>query len=305
MKWRGRRRSQNVQDHRGRTSSNFGGSGGGGMGGGMIINLLMMFFRGGITKTKIIIVVVAAAIFYFVGNPLNLLNSSSGLSSGESQYQPTAEEDELYNFVQVVMADTEDVWNKLYREQGGTYEEPNLIVFNSGVRSGCGGATSATGPFYCSADKSAYIDLSFYKDLSDRFGAPGDFAMAYVIAHEVGHHVQYLMGISTKVHQARRTLSEAEYNKLSVKLELQADFFAGVWAHHAQKMHDILENGDIEEALRAANAIGDDKLQKQAQGYVTPDSFTHGTSEQRVRWFKKGFASGDLSQGDTFSATSL
>lgn len=302
MKWQGRRRSQNVQDYRGKSS---GGSSGGGVGGGLIMSLVSMFFRGGITKTKIIIAVVAVGIFFVIGNPLDYLNSTSGLSSTQSQYQPTADEQQLFEFVRVVMADTEDVWNKLYSQQGGTYREPSLKVFNSSVQSGCGGATSATGPFYCSADQSAYIDLSFYQDLSQRFGAPGDFAMAYVIAHEVGHHVQYLMGISTKVHEARRNISEEEYNKLSVKLELQADFFAGVWAHHAQKMSNILEEGDIEEALGAANAIGDDKLQKESRGYVTPDSFTHGTSEQRVRWFKKGFETGDLSQGDTFSASSL
>ena len=302
MKWQGRRRSQNVQDRRGQSG---GASGGGGMGGGLLMSLISMFFRGGITKTKIVIMLVVVAIFYFVGNPLDLLNSTSGLSSNQSQYQPTAEEDELYRFVEVVMADTEDVWNKLYREQGAQYVEPELIVFSRSVQSRCGGATSATGPFYCSADRSAYIDLSFYEDLSKKFGAPGDFAMAYVIAHEVGHHVQHLMGTSQKVHEARRRLSEKEYNKLSVMLELQADFYAGVWAHHAQKMHDILEEGDIEEALRAANAIGDDNLQRQARGYVTPDSFTHGTSEQRVRWFRKGFETGDISQGDTFNARSL
>ncbi|MEL7006542.1 MAG: neutral zinc metallopeptidase [Bacteroidota bacterium] len=303
MKWQGRRRSQNVQDRRGQSSRGFGGGGGGG--GNLLLTLVSLFFRGGITKTKIIIAVVAVAIFYFVGNPLDLLNSSSGLSSGQSQYQPTAEEEQLYRFVEVVMADTEDVWNKLYSEQGAKYTEPQLVVFSRSVQSGCGGATSATGPFYCSADRSAYIDLSFYEDLSNKFGAPGDFAMAYVIAHEVGHHIQHLMGTSRKVHEARSRLSEKEYNRLSVMLELQADFYAGVWAHHAQKMHDILENGDIEEALGAANAIGDDHLQKQARGYVTPDSFTHGTSEQRVRWFKKGFETGDISQGDTFNADRL
>ncbi len=299
MKWRKRRRSQNVQDYRGRSS------GGSGMGSNLLVSLISLFFRGGITKTKIIIGVIVIGIAFFVGNPLDLINPSIQPSANQAQYQPTAEEDELYQFVQVVMADTEDVWNKLFSQHGANYVEPGLIVFNGGIQSSCGGATSATGPFYCSADQSAYIDLSFYKDLSDRFGAPGDFAMAYVIAHEVGHHVQYLMGTSTKVHRAKSQLSQEDYNKLSVKLELQADFYAGVWTHHAQKMHDILEKGDIEEALRAANAIGDDKLQKQSRGYVTPDSFTHGTSEQRVRWFKKGFETGDISQGDTFNAASL
>jgi len=297
MKWRGRRRSSNVQDHRGKSM-------GGGVNSNLILGLLTMFFRGGITKTKIFIVLVVIGIFFFVGNPLAMLNPSAGISSNQTGTQ-TAANDELYQFVEVVIADTEDVWNKLFQEYGLTYREPKLIVFSQAVRSECGGATSATGPFYCPADQSAYIDLSFYQQLSNRFGAPGDFAMAYVIAHEVGHHVQQLMGTTEKVHAARGRVSEEEYNKLSVRLELQADFYAGIWAHHADKMNDILERGDIEEALQAANAIGDDKLQKQTRGYVTPDSFTHGTSEQRIRWFKKGFETGDISQGDTFSATAL
>ena len=301
MKWQGRRRSQNVRDQRGKNS-------GGGMGGGsnLIFGLLTMFFRGGITKTKVIILLAIVGFFFFFGNPLSLLNPSTGLSANQSQAEPVGvEKDELYQFVEVVIADTEDVWNKLFTEHGGSYVEPQLVVFDGRVRSGCGGASSASGPFYCPADQSAYIDLSFYRALSERFSAPGDFAMAYVIAHEVGHHVQNLLGTSDQVHEARSRLSEEEYNQLSVRLELQADFFAGVWAHHAQKMNNILEPGDIEEALTAANAIGDDKLQKQAQGYVTPDSFTHGTSEQRVRWFTKGFETGDLSQGDTFNTNNL
>lgn len=300
MKWQGRRRSQKVRDYRGKSS------GGGGGGSNLIFGLLTMFFRGGITKTKIILVLVVIGFFYFFGNPLDLLGPSTGVSVDQGAGQSiSTEKDELYQFVEVVMADTEDVWNKLFSERGADYVEPNLIVFNEAIRSECGGATSASGPFYCPADQSAYIDLSFYRALSQRFGAPGDFAMAYVIAHEVGHHVQNLMGTSDEVHQLRSRLSEEEYNKLSVRLELQADFYAGVWAHHAQKMNDILEPGDIEEALQAANAIGDDKLQKQSQGHVTPDSFTHGTSVQRVRWFKLGFDTGDISQGDTFSAGSL
>ncbi len=296
MKWKGRRRSDNVRDQRGRS--------GGGMNTNLLFGLLTMFFRGGITKTKIVIALVVVGIFFFVGNPLNLFNSSPGISANQNQNQ-AAEKDELYQFVEVVMADTEDVWNKIFSEQGANYQEPEMVVFNGVTRSGCGGASSATGPFYCPLDKSAYIDLSFYRDLSNRFGAPGDFAMAYVIAHEVGHHVQNLMGTSGQVQQARSRLSEREYNQLSVRLELQADFYAGVWAHHAEKMHDILEQGDIEEALRAASAIGDDNIQKQTQGRITPESFTHGTSEQRVRWFKKGFQTGDISQGDTFNTNSL
>ena len=297
MKWRGRRRSSNVRDQRGQSS-------GGGMNSNIILGLLTMFFRGGITKTKIVIALVVIGIFFFIGNPLSLLNPSAGISSSQPETQPAAK-DELYQFVEVVIADTEDVWNKLFQEHGLDYREPKLIVFNQAIRSECGGATSATGPFYCPADQSAYIDLSFYQQLSNQFGAPGDFAMAYVIAHEVGHHLQQLMGISAKVQAARSRLSEEDYNQLSVRLELQADFYAGVWAHHADKMFNILEQGDVEEALQAANAIGDDKLQKQSQGYVTPDSFTHGTSEQRVRWFRKGFETGDITQGDTFNATTL
>jgi predicted metalloprotease len=185
------------------------------------------------------------------------------------------------------------------------YREPTLVLFTGQVASGCGNASSATGPFYCSADEKLYIDLSFYEELRSRFQAPGDFAQAYVIAHEVGHHVQHLMGITDRVHSMRGQLSETEYNKQSVRLELQADFFAGVWAHHAQKMQNILEAGDIEEALGAATAIGDDRLQKQATGEVVPDSFTHGTSAQRVRWFKKGFETGDINQGDTFNTDDL
>jgi predicted metalloprotease len=269
-----------------------------------LLGLITMFFRGGITKTKIVIALVVIGIFLFIGNPFNLLSPSAGISADQTQTE-SVERDALYQFVEVVMADTEDVWNKLFNEMGATYQEPQLIVFNGTIQSGCGGATSASGPFYCPSDQSAYIDLSFYRALSQRFGASGDFAMAYVIAHEVGHHVQNLIGTSEEVHRLRSSLTEEEYNKLSVRLELQADFFAGVWAHHAQKMNDILEQGDVEEALSAANAIGDDKLQKQSQGHITPDSFTHGTSEQRVRWFRKGFESGDLSQGDTFNTNNL
>ena len=200
-----------------------------------------------------------------------------------------------------MLKDTEDVWNKLFQERGETYQEPKLVLFSGVDQSGCGTASAAMGPFYCPEDAKVYIDLSFYDDLQSRFGAPGDFAMAYVVAHEVGHHVQDLWGISDKVHAMRQRLSEEEYNKLSVKLELQADFLAGVWAHHDQELNNMLEPGDIEEALTAANAIGDDRLQKQSQGYVVPDAFTHGTSAQRMYWFKKGFETGDIEQGDTFS----
>lgn len=230
------------------------------------------------------------------GNPLEMINVGS-----QGSYTPSAEEDENAQFVSVVLKDTEDVWNALFESEfNADYPEPTLVLFSQTDRSGCGFASAATGPFYCPLDNSVYIDLSFADDLARRFGAAGDFALAYVVAHEVGHHVQNVLGTSGKVQEARRGMGEVEGNKLSVALELQADFYAGVWAHHAQAMKEILEPGDIEEALRAANAIGDDRLQKQAQGYVVPDAFTHGTSEQRMYWFKRGFETGDISAGDTF-----
>lgn len=209
-------------------------------------------------------------------------------------------------FVAGVLESTDSVWIAQFKEMGMEYEPPVLTLFDNSVQSACGNASAAVGPFYCPADHKVYIDLTFYKDLKDRFGAAGDFAQAYVIAHEVGHHVQNLLGISENVQQGRAQLSEVEYNKLSVKLELQADFFAGLWAHHAQNLANFrLEEGDIEEALTAANAIGDDKLQKQAQGEVVPDAFTHGSSAQRMYWFKKGFDTGDFKQGDTFNSDRL
>ena len=282
MQWRGRRESGNVEDRRG--------SGGGG--GGLPI-------KGGIGLVVIVII-----ISLITGkNPLTLLQNipvSDETTSTESQsYTPSADEEELSHFVKVVLADTEDVWH----EQMKNYHEPTLVLFSGQVQSGCGNADASTGPFYCGEDEKLYIDLSFYQELKERFNAPGDFAQAYVIAHEVGHHVQHLLGITDKVHAARANMSEEEYNKLSVRLELQADFLAGVWANHANKLNNIIEEGDFEEAINAASAIGDDRLQKQSQGYVTPDSFTHGTSEQRVRWFSKGYKSGDVNQGDTFNVS--
>jgi uncharacterized protein len=271
MRWVGRQGSGNVSDRRG-----MGGklALGGGVGG--IIVLIISLLLG--------------------NNPLESLNVGS--PSGQAT---SPEEDKKAQFVSVVLKDTEDVWNKLFPEElGGQYQEPQLVLFSGSDQSGCGFASAATGPFYCPLDNSVYIDLSFYDQLSSRFGASGDFAMAYVVAHEVGHHVQNLLGTSGKVHQARERLSEEEGNKLSVALELQADFFAGVWAYHANEINNILEEGDIEEAMRAANAIGDDRLQMQSQGYVVPDGFTHGTSEQRMYWFKKGFDTGDIKQGNTF-----
>lgn len=284
MRWMGRRQSTNVDDQRGN-------SGGGGLPGGL-------FTKGGLGMIVIVLI-----ISWLTGtNPLSLLQQTdtSGNSS-EVALTLSPEENEKAQFVRVVLADTEDVWHRLMQE----YRDPTLVMFTGSVESACGSASSASGPFYCSEDEKVYIDLSFYEDLQSKLNAPGDFAQAYVIAHEVGHHVQHLLGITDKVHSMQGQLSEEEYNKLSVKLELQADFLAGVWAHHANEMSNILEEGDIEEALNAASAIGDDRLQKQFQGTVVPDSFTHGTSEQRVRWFRKGFETGDTKQGDTFSTADL
>ena len=285
MKWLGRRGSGNVEDQRG----------GGGAGKGLAL--------GGVGTIILVIIGLLMG-----KNPLELLNTVQNSNAGvpqEQTYTPSAEEDEAAEFVKVVLADTEDVWNKLFEQMGEQYKEPKLVLFTGQVQSACGAASSASGPFYCPGDDKVYIDLSFYNDLQTKFNAPGDFAMAYVIAHEVGHHIQNITGTSGKMEQMRGRLSEEEFNKLSVKLELQADFLAGVWAHHAQQSKQILESGDIEEALNAANAIGDDRLQKQSQGYIVPDAFTHGTSAQRMYWFKKGFDSGDINQGDTFSDPNL
>lgn len=283
MRWQGRKQSSNVEDRR--SSSGRRVAVGGGIGTIILIALSLLFG----------------------GNPLDLLQQVQ-VDPGTQQQTSApanAEENELASFVSVVLADTETVWGRIFKDMGRTYREPTLVLFSGSVQSGCGSASAATGPFYCPADEKLYIDLSFYQELKNRFQAPGDFAMAYVVAHEVGHHVQNLLGTSGQVQQMRSRLSETEYNKLSVRLELQADFLAGVWAHHDQKLNDVLEEGDIEEALQAANAIGDDRLQKQSQGHVVPDSFTHGTSEQRMRWFRRGFASGDIEQGDTFNTPDL
>ncbi len=247
------------------------------------------------------------AVFFLGGDPRIVLNQGPG-GPGLQQQQPRAlnpEHEKLKDFVSVVLADTEDVWRELFRQQGRTYRDPKLVLFSDYVDSACGNASSAVGPFYCPANENVYLDLSFYDEMRTRFEAPGDFAQAYVIAHEVGHHVQNQLGISERVHAMRGQVSEKEFNQLSVRLELQADFFAGVWAHHAQRTRQILEEGDIEEALNAAEAIGDDRLQKKSRGVVVPDSFTHGTSAQRARWFRKGLQSGDMTQGDTFNAREL
>jgi hypothetical protein len=226
-------------------------------------------------------------------------------SSTTTEYIPTAEENQLAEFVSVVLADTEDTWKAQFSQMGSTYVEPSLVLFTGAVESACGFAQAAMGPFYCPADQKVYIDLGFYQDLKNRMNSPGDFAQAYVIAHEVGHHVQNLLGISDKVQAARGKLSEKDFNQLSVRLELQADCLAGVWANHADRVRQVVEPGDIDEALNAASQIGDDRLQKQTRGHVTPDSFTHGTSEQRVHWFRRGFSSGDLNSCNTFAAESL
>jgi len=244
-------------------------------------------------------------------NPLALLEQVNLPSDvgGPGGYVPAPtpgdtdfSQDPQAQFVSNVLGDTEETWNAIFQRMGKSYQEPVLVLFRDAVDSGCGFASAAVGPFYCPGDSRVYLDLSFFEELDRRFQAPGDFAQAYVIAHEVGHHVQNLLGISDQVHAMRGRVSETEFNQLSVRLELQADFLAGVWAHHAHKLRDRLDETDIQEGLRAASAIGDDTLQKRSRGRVVPDSFTHGTSEQRVRWFKKGFQTGDMSQGDTFSA---
>jgi predicted metalloprotease len=284
MRWRGERESSNVEDRRGMS------------GGGRIA------VGGGIGTLIIIIIAVLLG-----ADPQQLLrqmptDAPAPTSQGSRSTNP--EEEELKQFTSVVLGKTEDVWQEIFRQNGRTYQEPTLVLFTGRVQSACGLGSAASGPFYCPGDQKVYIDLAFYEELRRRFSSPGDFAQAYVIAHEVGHHVQKLLGISDRVDAMQRRMSEVDANKLSVRLELQADFFAGVWARHVQQQ-GLLEQGDIEEALQAATAIGDDTIQRQSSGYVVPDSFTHGTSEQRLRWFRKGFDTGDIRQGDTFSATSL
>jgi predicted metalloprotease len=282
MRWRTGRESSNVEDRRGLRAAPT--LAGGGIG-------------------TIILVLVA---MYFGIDPSFLLQSGApGGAPVQQSVSVSPVEDDLRRFVSVVLADTEDTWHGLFRRMGGTYREPKLVLFSGAVQSACGFAQAAVGPFYCPADQKVYIDLSFYQELKNRFRAPGDFAQAYVIAHEIGHHVQNLLGISDKVESLRARSGEAEANALSVRLELQADCFAGVWAYHANKARQILESGDVEEGLNAASAIGDDRLQMQTRGYVAPDSFTHGSSAQRVQWFKRGLAGGDLRQCDTFSIAQL
>lgn len=286
MRWRGQRESDNVEDRRGISP------------GGIAVG-------GGIGTILLVLVVMALG-----GDPSALLNQTQtqtqpGQTSDKPYVSQNPQEEERKHFVATVLASTEDVWRNQFKAMGKTYREPTLVLFSGQVNSACGMAGAAMGPFYCPGDSKLYIDLSFYDELKDRFGAPGDFAQAYVVAHEVGHHVQNLLGISEQVNQLRSRLSEKEFNKISVRMELQADFFAGVWAHHAQRMKNLLDERDIEDGLRAASAIGDDTLQRQSQGHVVPDAFTHGTSAQRVRWFRKGWDTGDINQGDTFNASQL
>jgi len=280
MLWKGRKESSNVEDRRGRAPK--------------------VMLGGGIGT-----VILVLAIYFLGGDPTQILNNSQLSDSQTStSYQGTAEENELAQFVSVVLAETEDVWTELFRKEGAVYTYPKLVLYSGSVQSACGFAGTATGPFYCPGDYKLYIDLSFFDELQKRFQAPGDFAMAYVVAHEVGHHVQTLLGTMEKVMSLRSRLSEKEFNKYLIRLELQADYFAGVWAHYVKRMN-LLQEGDIEEALNAASAVGDDRIQKSTRGYVVPDSFTHGTSEQRKHWFYKGFRLGDLSGGDTFNAEKL
>ncbi len=283
MRWKNREQSTNVEDRR-----RIGGK--------------QIAAGGGIGTLAIVLIV-----WLLGGNPTELINNlqSSGGQTTAADPAVIEAEEELAAFAKTVLKDTEDVWNEIFRAGGNSYREPVLVLFSGAAESACGYNSSATGPFYCPGDEKVYIDLSFLNDLQEQLGAQGDFAMAYIIAHEVGHHVQRLLGITDQLNQMRGRVSEAEYNKYLVRLELQADFLAGVWAHHAQRTKNILEEGDVEEAVNAAAAVGDDRIMMQSQGYVVPDAFTHGTSEQRKTWFMKGFTTGDLNQGDTFSASNL
>lgn len=282
MRWQGRQGSSNIEDRRG---VRFGRAGGVGIG----------------------TIVLALIAIYFGQDPSVVLQGvqPSAPTSEQVPYQETPEEAQSREFVGVVLADTEETWGQIFSQAGRTYEQPKLVLFSGAVESACGFAEAAVGPFYCPGDHKVYIDLSFYQELQNRFGAPGDFAQAYVVAHEIGHHVQTLLGISEQNMAARQRASQVEANELSVRQELQADCFAGIWAHNADRSRQLLEQGDIEEGLNAAAAIGDDRLQKQARGYVAPESFTHGSSEQRVRWFKRGFETGSVQACDTFGTKQL
>jgi predicted metalloprotease len=277
MKWQGRQGSDNVEDRRGMSTGK-------------------MAIGGGIGTIVIVLLVLLLG-----GDPSSIVNDMGSSSSTTEQYQGTAEEEQLAEFVKVVLKDTETVWGKIFEQSGSTYRMPTLVLFSGQVQSACGYASASSGPFYCPGDEKIYIDLSFCSELKTKFGAYGDFAIAYVVAHEIGHHVQNLRGILDQVNSQRSKLSETSTNQLLVRLELQADFLAGMWAHYEQQM-DYLETGDVEEAMNAAAAVGDDTLQEKYQGRVYPDSFTHGTSAQRKSWFSRGYQSGDFEQGDTFNA---
>ncbi len=282
MRWKGRKESSNVEDRRGMSPG----------GKGMI--------GGGIGTIAIVLVVLLLG-----GDPTSIIqNVQLDNQTTNTNYTESAKDKELAQFVGVVLAETENVWHAIFKEEGSTYREPKLVLFSGSVQSACGTAGASTGPFYCPGDEKLYIDLSFFEELQRRFKAPGDFAMAYVIAHEVGHHIQNLTGVMDKMNEIRSQVSKEEYNQYSIRVELQADFYAGIWAHYTEQQN-LLESGDLEEALNAASAVGDDNIQKQAQGYVVPESFTHGTSAQRKKWFYRGFTSGDIRQGDTFAARDL
>ncbi len=300
MRWRGRRESSNVEDRRGQ-------SGGGFSRGG----LRLPIGRGGKGRPSLTFLIIGGVVLWMLGvNPTEILSILMGgggtmtqQTSAPSQVNPsgrTAANDDMASFVKVVLAETEDVWGNIFQKAGKRYPEPRLVLFSNQVKSACGFASSATGPFYCPGDQKVYIDLGFYRELKTRFEAPGDFAQAYVIAHEVGHHVQNIIGVLPKFNKMRRSLSKLEENKMSIRVELQADCFAGVWAHSTGQK-GLLEEGDLEEALNAATQIGDDALQKRTQGYVVPDSFNHGTSAQRKKWFARGYQSGKMNSCDTFS----
>ncbi len=305
MRWRGERQSDNIDDQRGA----------GGFSGGSPGRMGMGIKAGGVGGFGLIILVILALVFGI--DPTTLLQMApsgqgpsggqapSGYSDGGPSSPSVPNNDEMKQFVATVLGNTEDVWNNVFQKMGATYEEPQLVMFSGMVRSACGMAQSASGPFYCPLDHKLYLDTSFFDELDRRFGAPGDFAQAYVIAHEVGHHVQNLLGILPKVEQLKQQVGRSEANALSVRVELQADCFAGVWANQAQQLRQILEAGDIEEGIRAAGAVGDDRIQKQTQGYVVPDGFTHGSSAQRAAWFRKGLQSGDLRACDTFNTAQL
>lgn len=280
MKWQGRRESDNVEDRRGI-------SGGKVAAGGGLLAIIMLVIG-----------------MLMGGDPQQLLNDFANSSTSTSTTQTVTQESEnekaLASFAKVTLADNEQVWESIFAKNNITYRKPTMVLFRNSTTSPCGNATAQSGPFYCPADEKIYLDLSFFDELTTRLGAHGDFSLAYVIAHEVGHHIQYILGTTDKVRKMQARTNEAGANRLSVAMELQADFYAGVWAHYNQKLNNVLEDGDIEEALSAANAVGDDRLQKQAQGYVVPDAFTHGTSAQRMYWFKLGFETGDISKGNTF-----